>query len=81
MSLFKAVLASIEPLAQTLAKTHNVSIAVYGSDEKTLLATGAESVLNVEGTARELMQRASSKTTFDTSLDGVFISVAVIKDV
>lgn len=80
MSLFKTVLASIEPLAQTLAKTHNVSIVVYGSDEKTLLAAGAESVLNAAGTASELIKRAASKTAFDTMLDGAFISVAAIKD-
>lgn len=76
---FKTVLASIEPLAHTLAKTHQVSIAVYG-EEKILLAAGPESVLNAEGTARELLRRMSSKTTFDTILDGVFISAATIKD-
>ncbi len=80
MSLFKTVLASIEPLTQTLAKTHNVSIVVYGSDGKILLAAGAESVLDAAGAASELIKRAASKTSFDTMLDGTFISVATIKD-
>ncbi|MCS6884004.1 MAG: HD-GYP domain-containing protein [Acidobacteriota bacterium] len=79
MSRYKAVIASIEPLARTLSKVHKVSIAIFSKDER-LLYAGQEGPLESKTTVQQLRKQASISSEFDLCLDGIFISSATIKD-
>ncbi|MBL8151792.1 MAG: HD domain-containing protein [Blastocatellia bacterium] len=82
MPYLQSVLASIEPLANTLAKTHKVSIVVYRNDGKALLQAGTESPLTIGDTGQHFWQYAqhTEETYFDKIVDSHYVSTAKLYD-
>lgn len=82
MAFLKSVLNSIEPLAQTLSKTHSVSVVVFDTKGKKLIQVGPESQLQVEGCADFLWQqsRRQEAAALDRVIDGTYISAIKIYD-
>src|SRR5689334_15373912 len=82
MAFLQSVLSSIVPLAQSLAKTHQVSIVAFDPNGKKLVQTGVDSQLNVAGCNEYLWQQARRQEAacFDKVIDGSYISAVKIFD-
>jgi putative nucleotidyltransferase with HDIG domain len=82
MAFHQSVLNSIVPLAKSLTKTHQVSIAIFDVVPKALVQEGPESPLSTAGCAELLWQQArrAELSTFDRFVDGYYITVSKISD-
>jgi putative nucleotidyltransferase with HDIG domain len=82
MAFFHTVLGSVEPLTQSLAKIHKVSIVIFDADSKALIEAGPESPLLTRGCAEMLWQqsRRTEDTLYDLILDGSYVSIKKILD-
>jgi putative nucleotidyltransferase with HDIG domain len=82
MAFLQSVLDSIVPLAQSLAKTHQVSIMVFDAKASKLIDIGAESALQADGCGEMLWQYARRQEApgLDRVVDGCYISAKKIYD-
>ncbi|MEW6731334.1 MAG: HD domain-containing phosphohydrolase [Acidobacteriota bacterium] len=82
MAFLQSVLNSIEPLAKSLAKAHQVSIVVFGNKGERLVQVGEESPLLEPVCVETLWQQARTQegSSFDRIVDGCYISANKLYD-
>lgn len=82
MAFLRSVLNSIEPLAKSLAKTHQVTIVVFDPKCSKLIKAGADCPLDGPGCAEALWQQARAQTekSFDRVVDGCYVSAVKVYD-